>query len=314
MQGHRRQPRVNTDYVTEKKRSGPASLRFFMIILTRDDDCSTRRIDLACGCCRALSLQEASSLITFEQTLDACDLDIIKSLDVTCFSTEDVVNLILQRSEIIRDQPRPGKVTKAWAEGDSGPALALVDKMRDDLIRRAASVIWLEYQEIKPAIDRLSPKSTADIGCGYAIFDLFLWQDHPGRLLLIDLEHSEDRHFGFREEGAAYSNLGVARAFLEANGVAKKDIVCINPEKEAVSDQPPVDLAVSFISCGFHYPCDTYMTFFEDGVSPEGAVILDLRARRAEPGIKALGSIGKVSTLTDSAYGNARRVMMKKSA
>lgn len=253
-------------------------------------------------------------MITFEQSLEACDTDTIKSLDVACFSTDDVVNLILQRSEIIRDQPRPGKVVQAWAAGNAAPALALVDKMGDDLIRRAAAIIWLEYQEIKPTIDAMRPQSTADIGCGYAMFDLFLWKDHPGRLLLIDLEQSDDRHFGFQDKGAAYSNLETARRFLERNGVTPDDIVCINPEKTSLADQPAVNLAVSFISCGFHYPCETYLEFFQSGVKPDGAVILDLRTGRAARGTQVLSSVGTVSTLTDSAYGNGQRVLMQKSA
>lgn len=252
-------------------------------------------------------------MITFEQTLEACATDLIKSLNVSSFATDDVLNLILQRSEIIRDQPRPGKVVQAWAAGNPAPALDLVDKMGDELIRRAAAVIWLEYQEIKPTIDILRPNSTADIGCGYAIFDLFLWKDHPGRLLLIDIEQSDDRHFGFQDKGAAYSNLQTARNFLELNGVTPDDIVCVNPEKTSLADQPAVKLAVSFISCGFHYPCETYLEFFKSGVTPNGAVILDLRTGRAARGTKVLGSVGRVSTLTGSAYGSGQRILMQKS-
>lgn len=197
-------------------------------------------------------------------------------------------------------------------DNDSAPALALVDKMGDDLIRRAAAIILLEYREIKPVIDMIAPRRTADIGCGYALFDLFLWQDHKPELLLIDLEQSNDRHFGFRETGAAYTSLGVARRFLTDNGVAADSITCINPQQDDVLGQKPVDLAVSFISCGFHYPVETYLTYFDGGVSAGGNVILDLRARKARDGIEKLESLGRVSQLTDSANGNGKRIRLQK--
>lgn len=197
-------------------------------------------------------------------------------------------------------------------DNDSAPALALVDKMGDDLIRRAAAIILLEYREIKPVIDMIAPRRTADIGCGYALFDLFLWQDHKPELLLIDLEQSNDRHFGFRETGAAYTSLGVARRFLTDNGVAADRITCINPQQDDVLGQKPVDLAVSFISCGFHYPVETYLTYFDGGVSAGGNVILDLRARKARDGIEKLESLGRVSQLTDSANGNGKRIRLQK--
>ncbi len=253
-------------------------------------------------------------MITFEQMLGALDAPQISSLETKMFEPSDVVNLILQRSEIIRDQPRPGKVVGAWSEGDASPALALVDRMGDTLIRRAASIIWLEYLELKPALDALArrPQSIADIGCGYAMFDLFFWRDFPGKLVLIDLEHSVARHFGFREQGAAYSNLDVAQRFLTANGVPAGSVICRNPGAETLEDLEPVDIAVSFISCGFHYPWETYEDFFRNQVSHEGAIILDLRQRKAAAGRKGLQRLGVVSDLADAAYGNAARLLVQK--
>lgn len=251
-------------------------------------------------------------MITFEQMLEAVDDPAIRDLKTGAFAEADVVNLILQRSEIIRDQHRPGKVVGAWVEGDLAPALALVQSMGDELIRRAAAIILMEYREIAEAIASLAPARVADIGCGYAMFDLFLWQAHKPKLLLIDLEETEERHFGYRETGAAYSSLDVARTFLKDNGVKSADITCLNPAKDDLGRRKPVDLAVSFISCGFHYPVDTYLGYFETGVAEKGGVILDFRARKAREGIEKLRALGAVEILTDAAYGNARRVMLRK--
>ena len=253
-------------------------------------------------------------MITFEELIEAARDPKILALDVDAFGPADIVNIILQRSEIIRDQHRPGKIVNAWAEGDDAPALALAEKMGSELVRRAAAIIWLEYLEVKDTIQQIEPKSVADIGCGYAIFDLFLWQDFQSRLVLIDLETTQKRHFGFKETGAAYSSLDTAKQFLSANGVPDSQIHLRNPKDADLNEDPKVDLAVSFISCGFHYPVETYLEYFKTNVSADGGVILDFRARKARAGIETLKALGEVSILTDAAYGNARRVLLRKGA
>lgn len=52
-------------------------------------------------------------MITRQQMLEAADDPVIRALNVGAFAPEDVVNLILQRSEIIGDQKYPGKVVQA---------------------------------------------------------------------------------------------------------------------------------------------------------------------------------------------------------
>lgn len=253
-------------------------------------------------------------MITFEQLVDASQDEVITALDFSSFEPGDVLNLILQRSQIITDYNVGNRspVVAAWVRGNPAPGLALIDKVGDTLMRRAAAVIWLEYLQIKPAIARINPGTLADIGCGYAIFDLFYYRDFPGRLLLIDIESTEDRHFGFQETGAAYSNLDVAAGFLKDNAVKPQDITCLNPLKQDLAAQPPVDLAVSFISCGFHYPCKTYLDFFRDGVVADGHVILDLRARKAAQEKRVLSALGEVSDLEVAAGGSVRRVQLNK--
>jgi len=39
---------------------------------------------------------------------------------------------------------------------------------------------------------------------------------------------------------------------LNFSAFSPRDIVCRNPETADLTDEPPVDLAVSFVSCGFH--------------------------------------------------------------
>lgn len=235
---------------------------------------------------------------------------VIQSLDLSMFDEGDLVNLILQRSEVMFDRPRSGQVIRAWEAGDNAPMQAEVARLGLAVARRAAGAIHAEYRALAPVLAQLKPRRVADIGCGYAFLDLFLARDHDAEVLLIDLEANERRHFGFQAQGAAYSSLAVARRLLEANGIAPALIRTLNPRDEPPEAAGPVDLAVSFLSCGFHYPVDSYLSFLRDAVVPGGAVILDLRMATAAEQAAKLAAFG---TLTDlPAPPKARRVMVQK--
>jgi SAM-dependent methyltransferase len=232
-----------------------------------------------------------------EKVQAACALAEIATLDVSMFDTEDHVNIILQRSEILWDEVRPGRAIRAWSNGDSAPLLEIATRRGEDIARRAAAVAWLEWRDMLWAFVRRAPASIADIGCGYAMADLFAYRDFGARLMLIDIEAGEERHFGFAETGAAYTSLDRAQAFLLANGVPARQIEAVNPQKQDLAAQAPVDLALSMLSCGFHYPSATYADFYANGVAPGGAVVLDVRARRAGKERAVLKAVGAVEEI-----------------
>lgn len=252
-------------------------------------------------------------MFTFADADRKAQSERVAGLEVGAFSTQDVLNLILQRSEIIQDQPNHNRYIKDWINGRNEPILELIQKVGSEtLIRRAAAFILLEYEELAPVIAQGRPRAVTDIGCGYAIFDLFLGQDHDCHITLIDLEDSETRHFGFEQTGAAYSNLDVAAGFMAANGVAADRITTINPLREPVDQIRDQDMAFSFISCGFHYPWTTYETFFRDAVVPGGRIILDIRSRTLR-GVRAeLETLGAVSILEVGLSPKVARVLVTK--
>ncbi|MEO0343349.1 MAG: hypothetical protein AAF198_07915 [Pseudomonadota bacterium] len=252
-------------------------------------------------------------MIAFETFVEHSKSNSIQSIDISSFSAQDVLNIILQRSEIVNDQHRPGSYIRKWMEGDSSPALGLVDKMGDELVYRALAIIELEYLEIAPIIDLIKPKHVVDIGCGYAFFDLFLFRDHASDFSLIDLESNDERHFGFAEVGAAYSSLLVAKDFLMKNGVPASDITCVNPKVLDPLNLPACNLAVSFLSCGFHYPWETYDTFFQKNVNRGGGIILDVRGRKVKRALNDLRTLGRTCVVEKSANGNARRILVARS-
>ncbi len=236
--------------------------------------------------------------------------DAIRSLDLSVFTDADLVNLILQRSEVMFDIPRSGRIIRAWNAGDDAPIHEVVATMGTEIARRAAAVIHAEYRSLAPQLKASSPGKIADIGCGYGLFDLFAARDSDAAIVLIDIEQNTRRHFGFAKEGAAYSNLSIARRLLEANGIAPDRIETLNPETDPLASLSGVDMAISFLSCGFHYPVAAYADFFATQVAPGGVIMLDVREATADDQIAFLATLGQVTNLPSPP--KARRVLVQK--
>jgi SAM-dependent methyltransferase len=252
-------------------------------------------------------------MITFEAAMQAMDLPAIADLETSALDQDDVVNLILQRSEIIRDQERHNRYIRAWIRDDKAPMIELIDDLgMDTLIKRAAAFIYLEYQELRPVFEGKRPKSIADIGCGYALFDLFLAQEYDCKINMIDLETNDSRHFGFNEEGAAYSSLKSAKKLLTDNGIPASKIKTLNPQTDNVEALKNLDFAFSFISCGYHYPWTTYRDFFLNSVKKDGRIIIDIRAKTLASTMIELSEIGYVRALEKAAGNSADRVIIAK--
>lgn len=252
-------------------------------------------------------------MITFDQAMGAMDAPQITDLKTDTLDDNDVLNLILQRSEIIRDQEKYNRYIKAWTQGDDTPILELINTMsRDTLIRRAAAFIYLEFEQLRHIFDKKAPDYVADIGCGYALFDMFLAKEYGSKLALIDLETNENRHFGFKDSGAAYSSLANTETFLKANGVKKSKLKTYNPEKDDLSAIKKLDYAFSFISCGYHYPLSTYDTFFRDSVAKKGRIIVDIRSHTLADTMLEMSDLGYTRALVKAANNSADRVMIAK--
>lgn len=232
------------------------------------------------------------------------------ALDYSMFSADDLRNIVLQRSEILRDVRNSGKLIRAWEAGDSSGLDAVIADKSLHLAERAVAAIRDEFEQLREVLDPVAPRIIADIGCGYAFFDLFAQAAYDADLLLVDIEENERRHFGFEAEGAAYTSLNVARKFLERNGVPAARIATWNPQNQDLPDDTRIDLAVSLLSCGFHYPVDMYMPFFRFGVRQNGAVVLDLRSGQFGRSRKTLETLGKVSVL--DVRNDRKRVILRK--
>jgi SAM-dependent methyltransferase len=237
------------------------------------------------------------------------------AVDLSAFGPGELANLALQRSEVLAGlDMAPGRIVRAWVAGDAGPLERAVATLGPEIARRAAASVLRDWRALAPALDALgaAPRRIADIGCGYGLMDLPAARETGAELVLIDIETSAERHFGFAAEGAGYADLGVARRFLTANGIGAERIATVNPTVADPAEAGQVDLIVSLLSCGFHYPVDTYLGYLDRALRPGGLAIFDLRRDRARAQIARLGRFGRVDVLAED--GKRVRVRMIRGA
>lgn len=152
---------------------------------------------------------------------------------------------------------------------------------RDRIIHEFAQTIFNDYNELAPHLPA-GVTSILDIGCGVAGIDVALSQHYasvnPHFYLLDKTTVSPRVFYDFHEEAAYYNSLAAARSTLTSNGVSTSAITCLEAdESNRIPIDRPVDLVLSLISWGFHYPVKTYLPEVARILSARGAVILDVR-------------------------------------
>jgi ubiquinone/menaquinone biosynthesis C-methylase UbiE len=118
-------------------------------------------------------------------------------------------------------------------------------------------------------------QSVLDIGCGVGGIDLEIYTHYDGniRLNLLDYSEMQGNYYGFNSTGGKYNHLGLTELFLDINGVKRKNIRIYDANNGYPSGR--FDIIISLISCGFHYPVQTYLEKIKE--SRNGIVILDIR-------------------------------------
>lgn len=137
-----------------------------------------------------------------------------------------------------------------------------------------------DYKVIAPALPQQCA-ALLDIGCGMAGIDWFLYRHYspPPHLYLLDRDGIDAPvQYGYTDAPAAYNSLNVTRSLLEANEVADDAITML----EAANDYDilidgTIDLAISLLAWGYHWPIETYLNQICTVLAPGGRVIVDVR-------------------------------------
>ena len=138
-----------------------------------------------------------------------------------------------------------------------------------------------EYLNIKNHLPEIC-ESIVDVGCGIAGINIFLnqhYKDKAVQFFLLDKSKVEDNVFYlFKPKGAFYNSLELAGDVLKANGIPQENIHLVEAnDKNEMNIKQNVDLIISLISWGFHYPISTYLERAYELLNAEGRLIIDVR-------------------------------------
>lgn len=156
------------------------------------------------------------------------------------------------------------------------------------------------YQSVQNALPAFDPEAApriVDIGCGIGIYHVFVSSHYANRShhFLVDREANQidnptraQRRFakrgGFHRDAndvAFYTSATCARKIASANGLTAERWQWVNASESNVRalGVGSVDVVMSLLSWGFHYPVSTYADAARDVLKPQtGRLILQLRA------------------------------------
>lgn len=221
------------------------------------------------------------------------------ALNVSCLGLADVANFALQRTDLILDWPllqRKGSFLFWHFFGWRGPLLAEMALRRRAVLDRGAANIHAEFARFRDKLPE-RPRRICDIGCGLGHLAIYLAEAFPvEEILLIDIEATPHHRHNFNHEGSGYNSLAAARNFVAANVPSSVQIETCNPQRDDWRQhlREPFDLVVSLLSCGHHYPTETYLDLFRDAIRPGGFLLLDMRRAVAQNDLSAWFDVAEV--------------------
>jgi len=163
-------------------------------------------------------------------------------------------------------------------------ALALAKLQRTSQTEKQ---IILSYEtDLKNIKDCITDKSKIlDIGCGIAGVECLL--SNNNKIYLIDKTQTDKNiYYGYKDKTSFYNSLEIAKQNLIANGIQENNIFTQEAEDNKILFKEEFDLIISLISCGFHYPIETYLDQIYNKLKMGGTLIINIR--KGTTGIKEI--------------------------
>jgi SAM-dependent methyltransferase len=126
------------------------------------------------------------------------------------------------------------------------------------------------------------PKRLLDIGCGYARVSQLFQQKYGTELWLLDGDFSRTEtisraaKYGAVEDFKFYVPIHTLKQHWDQQGMR---YTFVDANKIDIAADLQFDLVTSWISCGFHYPYQTYHQLILDHTHSDSTVIMDFRRK-----------------------------------
>ena len=154
------------------------------------------------------------------------------------------------------------------------------DEIEEELNHEQKTTIYSRYYGSYYSIKQYlpeNPKKILDIGCGLAIVDIFLFCHYYCnkniKFHLFDKTRIEKKVWGgFRETAAFYNNMDYVAEICEDANLTNFEL--IDATKQNLSKLVDLDLVITTISWGFHYPISMYIEEVNNAMKPGGTLII----------------------------------------
>lgn len=136
-----------------------------------------------------------------------------------------------------------------------------------------------EFEEMKPFLPNKA-ENIIDIGCGMCGIDVLIYHhfNDPDFLLIDGNDLDEKIFYGYKKETSIYNSFIEAEDLLIKNEVPSDAFsFCYALDFYDIPIKLTYDLIISLLSCGYHYPLETYLPFIVNNLSNDGVFICDIR-------------------------------------
>jgi hypothetical protein len=149
---------------------------------------------------------------------------------------------------------------------------------QDDLENEFNSIINFLPEDCKKIID---------IGCGLAGISIQLhhYYDSPFLYLVDKNEITQNLKYGFSENPSFYNSFEILEKIMKLNNIGNYEFV--SPDND-FSKMKNIDIVISLLACGFHFPLYHYFGRIYESLSKNGILIVDIRKQQYNNEIKLI--------------------------
>ncbi|MDB0031768.1 hypothetical protein N9E32_00595 [Alphaproteobacteria bacterium] len=122
-------------------------------------------------------------------------------------------------------------------------------------------------------------ETVMDIGCGIGLINIFLNENYKNinQFYLLDQNKIDKKiKYGFSKNYESYNDLSATKETLILNNIDEKKINLIDVKKNYVIKEKSIDLVISLVSMGYHYPISNYIQLLRKTCNNNTVFIFDI--------------------------------------
>ena len=221
-------------------------------------------------------------------------------------SEKFLINLILQRTEPLSALNCKHATAKWKKNGDLSEIRKLIknNSFLKNYLTLLLRSLKKEMSELEIFNVGEKINNLVSIGPGNGLLELlFIKKFIIKKILLIDIETTNNHDYGFRKNSSGYAQLDETKKFFINNKINENSIFICNPNLRKIPSFI-FDMLISTYSMGFHYPCDLYFEFIINNSKQGSIIILDVKKGVFDKGLDILKESFEITNSIDYKISN----------